>query len=319
VEAFLKDEAVAQNIFKGMLQNGPKLNGAYTNNGICPQIILPEGTPQAQIDKMNELYAAAAAEVSGTPEPLTDVVETSSEVPAAPQRFTLTVSDAGVATLYLPYAVEIPDAPYFVPCIVNDIYIDPWNYLPGTATMQRLKEGVIPANTGVIINANPGTYTLRSTDKETSEDLSGNWLKGVTENTRKVDLEYNYNFVDANGDGKDDAGKDPYYSIFTAMRGTTTSIGFFYDSAHNWDNGWNNTTATFAANKAFIRVLDANLTPAVKELGFVFVGDETTAIEDVKPAADKTSDGVLYNLNGQRVDAPAKGIYIKNGKKVFVK
>ena len=37
-------------------------------------------------------------------------------------------------------------------------------------------------------------------------------------------------------------------------------------------------------------------------------------------ASDSTAcDGVIYNLNGQRVTNPGKGLYIKNGKKVFIK
>ena len=31
------------------------------------------------------------------------------------------------------------------------------------------------------------------------------------------------------------------------------------------------------------------------------------------------ADGRIYNLQGQQVSAPAKGLYIKNNKKVIVK
>ncbi len=53
---------------------------------------------------------------------------------------------------------------------------------------------------------------------------------------------------------------------------------------------------------------------------FVFEGEdsEATGIEIVEEDAAK-ADGIYYNLNGQRVTAPAKGIYIKDGKKVYVK
>ena len=42
----------------------------------------------------------------------------------------------------------------------------------------------------------------------------------------------------------------------------------------------------------------------------------TTDIATVRQAA---ADDRYYNLNGQVVDRPAKGIYIKNGKKVIVR
>ena len=53
-------------------------------------------------------------------------------------------------------------------------------------------------------------------------------------------------------------------------------------------------------------------------LQLVFADSETTGINDV---ISKTADvrcGV-YNLNGQRVAKPTKGLYIVNGKKVIVK
>lgn len=43
--------------------------------------------------------------------------------------------------------------------------------------------------------------------------------------------------------------------------------------------------------------------------------DETTAIKDVKTI----SDDKVYNLSGQQVKNPAKGIYVKDGKKVIIK
>ena len=46
--------------------------------------------------------------------------------------------------------------------------------------------------------------------------------------------------------------------------------------------------------------------------------DESSAIVGVKTAAP-VGDGIFYNLNGQRIAAPTKGLYIMNGKKVFIK
>jgi hypothetical protein len=46
--------------------------------------------------------------------------------------------------------------------------------------------------------------------------------------------------------------------------------------------------------------------------------DDPTAIDEVKSAAQPVkADNVYYNLNGQRVEKPTKGIYILNGKKVL--
>ena len=43
-----------------------------------------------------------------------------------------------------------------------------------------------------------------------------------------------------------------------------------------------------------------------------------TAIQSVKAIASET-DGAIYNLSGQRVSSPSKGIYIQNGKKIIIK
>ena len=45
--------------------------------------------------------------------------------------------------------------------------------------------------------------------------------------------------------------------------------------------------------------------------------DDPSAIKDT--VVSPLEQHVYYNLNGQKVITPVKGIYIKNGKKVIVK
>ncbi len=68
-----------------------------------------------------------------------------------------------------------------------------------------------------------------------------------------------------------------------------------------------------AAGKAYLPVATADVAKGIK---VVFDG-ETTGISTVK--GDNVKDNTIYNLNGQRVAAPAKGLYIMNGKKFIVK
>ena len=51
-----------------------------------------------------------------------------------------------------------------------------------------------------------------------------------------------------------------------------------------------------------------------------FIEEKTgiTGIKDI-PVADKHADNAYYNISGQRVANPSKGIYICNGKKVLIK
>ncbi len=68
---------------------------------------------------------------------------------------------------------------------------------------------------------------------------------------------------------------------------------------------------TVGANTAYIEALPNS----VRFIGFDF--DDATAIDGI--AAEKVSNGEVYNLQGQRVMNAKKGLYIMNGKKVLVK
>jgi hypothetical protein len=53
----------------------------------------------------------------------------------------------------------------------------------------------------------------------------------------------------------------------------------------------------------------------------IFDDEETTGIMVINRemmANNREADDAYYNLNGQKVSAPRKGIYIKNGRKVLV-
>ena len=60
---------------------------------------------------------------------------------------------------------------------------------------------------------------------------------------------------------------------------------------------------------------------AAKTRGVVigFDDGETTGIETLRIATENYNDGQVYNLGGQRLTAPQKGINIINGKKVIIK
>ena len=72
--------------------------------------------------------------------------------------------------------------------------------------------------------------------------------------------------------------------------------------------------ATVAKDKAYLKVA-ADAAPA--RLAIVFEDSETTGIATVENANVLNEN--YYNLNGQRIVAPQKGLYIVNGKKVVLK
>ena len=70
--------------------------------------------------------------------------------------------------------------------------------------------------------------------------------------------------------------------------------------------------ATINPYRAYIQLTQ----PTGARLTFTIDGEET-AIEGI--TVERQLSGEVYNLNGQRVDSPRKGLYIQNGKKVVVK
>ena len=78
-----------------------------------------------------------------------------------------------------------------------------------------------------------------------------------------------------------------------------------------------NGSLTSAASKAYLE-LTADQTAANARISMVFAdGSETTGISTAEVSTAK-EDNVWHTLQGVRVAAPTKGIYVKNGKKVMV-
>ena len=81
--------------------------------------------------------------------------------------------------------------------------------------------------------------------------------------------------------------------------------------------------------KAYLKVSDTAATEPSSSApvrGFAFPDDdETTGIGEIVVEGDAgisgsvNADGSIYNLQGQQVSAPTKGLYIKNNKKVIIK
>jgi len=71
---------------------------------------------------------------------------------------------------------------------------------------------------------------------------------------------------------------------------------------------------TVPAGKAYLPATSFN---TKSRLAIVFA-DDVTGIEAIE-ATSAVNDDVIYNLAGQRVAAPTKGIFIKNGKKFIVR
>ena len=198
------------------------------------------------------------------------------------------------------------------------------------------------------ITWNPSTYTATYTEQTGNGE--GGWVGADWSAYDKLKLNFSANTLDADAtfyvaySGHDDATTQA-----TLSQGSTSSIvidlngdykntiGNFsmfsnassgsitFESASLIDNDGaivaefrKTTSGTLAANKAYLKI--ASGSNAARALRVVFGGDNITeinSVEEKKPTI--INNDVIYNLNGQVVTNPSKGLYIKNGKKFIVK
>ena len=201
--------------------------------------------------------------------------------------FDLSVSAAGYATLYLDFNATIPEG--------VEVYTA--NSVEGNKLMMQQVTGVLPANTGVIVRAAEGSYQFVESDENVAA-IEGNLLQGSVET---VDITPETN---------------KKYYVLAKKNGV---VGMYVDALSGGIFRNN-------ANKAYL-VLDMSLdmsdegvntqnpgTQLSNKYYFDFSG--TTVVEDV---ITESEGNVYYDLSGRAVENLARGIYIVNGKKVFIK
>ena len=188
------------------------------------------------------------------------------------------VGDKSYATLYLPFDVTTTEA-------TKAYYVATANngYAQLTATGNGGTE--IPANTAVVLvnsDADASTVLNMATGLSPVISESANLLKGTL-------VPMSLDLSDATN----------YYSLGKL----NDEIGFY-----KFSDG----TITLGANKAYLETPASG--GAVK--GFTFSFDDANSI--VSPLGEKEEGASIYNLAGQRMSKPRKGINIVNGKKVIV-
>ena len=153
------------------------------------------------------------------------------------------------------------------------------NKATGTLTTEAVTK--VPANTGLYIEGAATSYTVTPT--ATASAINGNMLVGVTTDTPISQ------------------GNTNYILTVDGANGTISTPKFFMVN----ENG-----NTVTAGKAYLVVPDG------ARQSFWF-DNEANSINGV--AQESQFEGQAYNLAGQRVAQPTKGLYIVNGKKVIKK
>ena len=193
----------------------------------------------------------------------------------------VTISSVGYATFFAPVAVKIA-------ANVNAWYLADGGINGNYASMTQIEGGVIPANTGVILEGAEGIHYF-----DIIEDYRGETVDSYLAGT--VAAEY--------------IKEDAY--VLSTNGGGVENIGFYKAKKNETKGGFLNNS-----HKSY---LPASLVGGVGEqgsAGFRLVFG-TTAIEEVE--AESEVEGI-YDLSGRKLEGIySPGVYIVNGKKVLVK
>lgn len=147
------------------------------------------------------------------------------------------------------------------------------------------------------------TVTFTEID-QTVPANTGILLKGTANETVAIPVAASGTAVEGNAflvnEGGSTFAAESGYNYFGLKKGTLT-FALFDPSA-----------VAIPANKAYLKVAES---AGVKSLNVVF--DEATGISTLERVV--IDNEAWYDLQGRRVAQPTKGIYIHNGKKVFIK
>ena len=202
--------------------------------------------------------------------------------------FDLTVSAAKYATLFLDFDAIIP----------QDVEVYTASTVDGNRLMMEQVTDILPANTGVIVRAEQGTYSFYQS-YDAPQAIEGNLFRGSIEDIYIT------------------PAKEAKYYVLSMKDGV---VGM-YEDALSGGTFKNN------ANKAYLVLGEKNLGIYDEEVDtedpgmqlsnkYYFDFGGTTAID---PVVTEVNDNIYYDLSGRRVENPTRGIYILNGKKILVK
>lgn len=150
--------------------------------------------------------------------------------------------------------------------------------------------GYVPAYTGVLLKALDSETTPSDFYYAIGEDdaqdykITNNIMHGITVNPRNVSV----------------AAID---EVIYVMQG-----GIFKKAMSN--------SISLPIHKAYAKIEGV---PAGSKVEFSFSDDNTTNAIVTIDAEEKNADNAYYNLNGQRVTNPQRGVFIKGGRKVIIK
>jgi hypothetical protein len=184
-----------------------------------------------------------------------------------------TITSAGWATLYTPYALNFDGTgltAYTATCTSSTVTLTPVTN--------------VPANTGVVLKGAAKDYDIPVINSSSTD--KGHMVGSTTAATA-------YNAFDG-------------YDLYMLVKNASNEAQFKKV-----------TSGSIAAGKAFLKINNSGASALSPVMNVVFA-DGTTGVNDVRRKKEEVRSE-FYNLNGQRVANPQKGLYIVNGKKVIIK
>ena len=199
------------------------------------------------------------------------------------QPLTYTVPASGVGTFSSEVNIHLPEG-------LSAHYCKTYYAERSAISVVNIRSGVVPANTGVLLSGTPGeTFNLYPTP-ETADELEGNTLVPVTKPVHINPTKGDYTNFMMKGDRFVKIADESY-------------------------------TVKMPANRAYLPLLTSAISGSnVKEIMLYWDDEEATGIERMRNVENEIMrKGNIYNLNGQKLSSPLKGINIINGRKVIVK
>lgn len=204
-------------------------------------------------------------------------------------------------TMYTAFPYQLLDGvkAYYLPADIEH-----YNEDSHTASFQEVTSGKVPAYTAVILEC--------SDVQNTSGTAVNNRLMPLTESVASVvgeSANLLKGYVSMNGST---VANDKEFKY--VLSSASDKLGFYHSSK-----------ATMSPNKAYLQIPEhAAANEIAQRSSFRFGFDEEeeqtpTAIKVTDMTVSDDADAPIYDLQGRRVQHAVKGIYIKNGKKIFVK
>lgn len=194
---------------------------------------------------------------------------------------TYTVPSSGIGTFSAKGQVLLPEG-------LKAYYCKTYHKKNSTISVVSISGNIVPAATGVLLVGNKGeTFTLTGACGQ-APTITDNELVAVTESKH---------IPATNGE----------YTNFMMKGGRFIKIA--------------DDSASMPAHRAYLPLLTSAISGNnAKEIMLYWDDEEATGIERMRNAEnEKMRNGNIYNLNGQKLSAPQKGINIINGRKVIVK